>query len=78
MIITCVPVAAGFVFGRFVLRINPVLLLGGIAGSMTSGASLSIVNQEANSSIPSLGYTGAYAFANILLTVAGSVILLLS
>ena len=44
---------------------------------MTSGASLSIVNQEANSSIPSLGYTGAYAFANILLTIAGSLILLL-
>ncbi len=44
---------------------------------MTSGASLSIVNAEARSEVPSLGYTGAYAFANVLLTVAGSVILLL-
>jgi putative transport protein len=44
---------------------------------MTSGAALSIVNREAENSIPSLGYTGAYAFANVLLTVAGSVILLL-
>jgi putative transport protein len=76
-IITSVPVAVGFVFGRYVLRIKPVLLLGAITGSMTSGASLSIVNREAGSSIPSLGYTGAYAFANILLTIAGSVILLL-
>jgi putative transport protein len=76
-IITSVPVAVGFVFGRFVLRLNPVHLLGGITGSMTSGAALSVVNQEAGNSIPSLGYTGAYAFANILLTVAGSLILLL-
>ena len=65
----------GYVFGRKVLKIPPVLLLGGITGSMTSGASLSVVTKAANSSVPSLGYTGAYAFANVLLTVAGSVIL---
>ena len=70
-------VLVGYVFGSKVLSLNPVFLLGGITGSMTSGASLSIVTGEARSSLPSLGYTGAYAFANILLTVAGSVILLL-
>jgi putative transport protein len=43
---------------------------------MTSGAALSVVTNEANSPMPSLGYTGAYAFANVLLTVAGSIILL--
>jgi putative transport protein len=77
IIITVVPVVIGFVFGRYVLKIKPVLLLGAITGSMTSGASLSIVIREADSSIPSLGYTGAYAFANILLTIAGSIILLI-
>jgi putative transport protein len=76
-LVTSIPVLAGFLFGRFVLRIHPVLLLGAITGSMTSGAALSIVNREAGNSIPALGYTGAYAFANVLLTVAGSVILLL-
>lgn len=77
IVVTSVPVLVGYVFGRKVLALNPVYLLGGITGSMTSGASLSIVTGEAKSSLPSLGYTGAYAFANILLTVAGSVILLL-
>ena len=76
-LVTSIPVLAGFLFGRFVLRVHPVLLLGAITGSMTSGAALSIVNREAGNSIPSLGYTGAYAFANVLLTLAGSVILLL-
>ena len=71
---TSIPVLSGYAFGRTVLRIHPVLLLGAITGSMTSGAALSIVNREAGNSVPALGYTGA--FANVLLTVAGSVILL--
>ncbi|MEZ4483277.1 MAG: TrkA C-terminal domain-containing protein [Syntrophotaleaceae bacterium] len=73
--VTVIPVFVGYFFGRKVLNIHPVLLFGGITGSMTSGASLSVVTKAANSSVPSLGYTGAYAFANVLLTVAGSVIL---
>ncbi|MBT8123282.1 MAG: hypothetical protein KJO81_00470 [Gammaproteobacteria bacterium] len=73
--VTIIPIFVGYFFGRKVLKIHPVLLFGGITGSMTSGASLSVVTKAANSSIPSLGYTGAYAFANVLLTIAGSVIL---
>jgi putative transport protein len=42
---------------------------------MTSAAAMSLVNTEANSSIPALGYTGTYAFANVILTVAGTLIM---
>ena len=73
--VTVIPIIVGYIFGRKVLKIHPVLLFGGITGSMTSGASLSVVTKAANSPIPSLGYTGAYAFANVLLTIAGSIIL---
>ena len=73
--VTVVPVLVGYAFGRKVLKIHPVLLLGGITGSMTSGASLSVVTSAAKSPMPSLGYTGAYAFANVLLTIAGSLVL---
>jgi putative transport protein len=75
VMVTVIPVLVGYVFGRKVLKVHPVLLLGGITGSMTSGASLSVVTSAAKSPMPSLGYTGAYAFANMLLTVAGSLIL---
>ncbi|MGI9536944.1 MAG: aspartate:alanine exchanger family transporter [Desulfocapsaceae bacterium] len=75
VMVTTIPILVGYFFGRKVLKIHPVLLFGGICGSMTSGASLSVVTKEANSAMPSLGYTGAYAFANVLLTIAGSVIL---
>jgi putative transport protein len=75
IVVTVSPILVGYFFGRKILKIPPVLLFGGITGSMTSGASLSIVTKAANSSVPTLGYTGAYAFANVLLTVAGSIIL---
>jgi putative transport protein len=75
MLVTSVPIFVGYAFGRRVLSINPVLLLGAITGSMTSGAALSVVNREAGNEMPALGYTGAYAFANVLLTIAGSIIL---
>ena len=75
IIVTVTPVALGYLFGRKILKIPAVLLLGAITGSMTSGASLSVVTAEAKSPVPALGYTGAYAFANVLLTIAGSIIL---
>ena len=75
IIITSVPVLIGYLFGRRILKLNPAMLLGAITGAMTSGAALSIIKEEAKSSIPSLGYTGTYVFANVILTIAGTVIL---
>ena len=77
ILVTIVPVLIGYAFGRKIMGIEPVVLFGAICGAMTSGASLSVVTGAAKSSYPSLGYAGTYAFANILLTVAGSIILLL-
>ena len=72
--VTVAPLVTGWLVGSLVLRLNPAVLLGAITGSMTSGAALSIVNSAARSSVPALGYTGAYAFANVILTVAGTLI----
>jgi putative transport protein len=77
IVVTMVPVLVAYAFGRLVLRFNPALLLGGITGAMTSGASLRVITDESKSMVPALGYTGAYAFANVILTLAGSLILLI-
>lgn len=74
VLVTVAPVATGWLVGSLVLKLNPAVLLGAITGSMTSGAALSIVNSAARSSVPALGYTGAYAFANVILTIAGTLI----
>ena len=71
------PVIVGYLFGRYVLKLNPALLLGSITGAMTSTPSLNIVTKAANSSIPSLGYAGTYTFANIFLTFAGTLLMTL-
>ena len=53
------------------------MLLGSITGAMTSGGALNVINSQSKSTIASIGYTGAYAFANVLLTIAGAMIILL-
>ena len=74
--VTVIPILAGYLFGSKVLKISPALIFGAITGAMTSGAALSVVIKEAKSPVPALGYTGTYAFANVLLVIAGSLIML--
>ena len=76
MSVTIIPILIGYVVGHKILKIAPALLFGAITGAMTSGAALSVVINEAKSPVPALGYTGTYAFANVLLVVAGSLIMM--
>ncbi|MBL8201610.1 MAG: hypothetical protein JNK40_11600 [Chromatiales bacterium] len=75
LFVVATPVLLGYAFGRKVLRLPPVLLIGALTGAMTSAAAMSLVNAEARSTIPALGYTGTYAFANVILTVAGTLVM---
>ncbi len=77
IVVTLVPTLAGYFFGCKILKLNPAEALGGVTGSMTSGAALSVVTDVAKSNAPALGYTGAYAFANVILTLAGTLIMLI-
>lgn len=74
--VTIIPILVGYAVGRKILKISPALIFGAITGAMTSGAALSVVIKEAKSPVPALGYTGTYAFANVLLVVAGSLIMM--
>ncbi len=74
--VTIIPILVGYFVGRKLLGISPALIFGAITGAMTSGAALSVVIKEAKSPVPALGYTGTYAFANVLLVIAGSLIML--
>jgi putative transport protein len=77
IVVTLVPVLVSYAFGRLVLKMNPALLLGSITGAMTSTPSLSIVTEAARSEVPALGYAGTYTFANVLLTFAGTILMML-
>jgi putative transport protein len=75
--VTMSPVITGYLFGNYVLKLSPPILLGAITGAMTSTPSLNIVTTEARSAVPALGYAGTYTFANVFLTFAGTIIMTL-
>jgi putative transport protein len=75
--ITLIPLFIAFAYGYKVLKMNPLMLLGAIVGAMTSGGALNVINHQSKSTIAGIGYTGAYAFANVLLTIAGALMILL-
>ena len=75
--VTLVPQIVGLYFGRYVLRLNPILLLGGLAGAQTFTPGLAAVQERSGSPIAVLGYTGAVPVGHVLLTTWGTVIVLL-
>jgi len=75
LLVVTLPLSLGYLFGRRVLKLEPVVLLGALTGAMTSGPALGLLTREARSPVPTLGYTGTYAMASILLTAAGSLIM---
>jgi putative transport protein len=68
------PHTLGILFGRYILKMNPLIVLGACAGAGTITAALRAVQDEAQSSVPALGYTVPYAIGNILLTAWGPVL----
>ena len=77
IMITVIPMLAAYLVGSRILKLNGAILMGALTGAMTSGASLSVVTAEAKSAVPAIGYAGTYAFGNVLLMVAGPIMLLL-
>jgi putative transport protein len=76
--VALIPHVTALLFGRYVLRMNPVILLGACAGAGTVTAALRAVQDEAGSTLPVLGYTVPYAIGNILLTAWGPVVVMLT
>ena len=75
-LVAVTPHLVALLFGRYVLNINPVILLGACAGAGTVTAALRAIQDEAGSKLPVLGYTVPYAIGNILLTAWGPVIVM--
>lgn len=74
VLVAIIPHITAILFGRYVLRMNPVILLGACTGAGTITAGLRAVQEEAQSKLPALGYTVPYAIGNILLTAWGPVL----
>jgi putative transport protein len=74
IVVTLTPLIAGLFFGRYVLRLNPALLVGGIAGAQTMIAGVAAVQEKSDSPVATLGYSYTVAFGHVLLTTWGTII----
>jgi len=73
--VTLVTAVLPWLWGKYVLKLNPVINIGACTGAGVITAALKAVSEEAKSSLPALGYPVPYAVSTILLTVAGYIIL---
>lgn len=74
MVVTVVPPLVALYFGRYVLRLHPMILLGALAGAQTEAASMNKVIEMSGSNTPVVGFTVCYAISNVLLAVCGPII----
>ena len=74
LVIAVLPHTVAILFGRYVLKMNPVIVLGACSGAGTITAALRAIQEEAKSELPALGYTVPYAVGNIVLTAWGPVL----
>jgi putative transport protein len=74
VIVTIVPLAVGALVARYVLKLSPLMILGGLAGAQTCTPGLNALREASGSNVGSLAYTVPYAIGNILLTMWGPVV----
>ncbi|QKJ86559.1 transporter [Paramixta manurensis] len=75
--VSLIPVVLCYLFGAYILRMNRALLFGAIMGARTCAPAMEIISDTSRSNIPALGYAGTYAIANVLLTLAGTLIVII-
>jgi putative transport protein len=74
LVVTLVPLIVATLFARHVLRMNPVIACGALAGAMTVDAAVTGCCEVAESQTPVLGVAVPYAVGNVVLTVMGPII----
>lgn len=74
VVVTVVPLIVATLFAYRILRMNPVIICGALAGAMTVDAAVTGACDVAESQTPVLGVAVPYAVGNVLLTVMGPII----
>ncbi|WP_375307537.1 TrkA C-terminal domain-containing protein [Bradyrhizobium sp. A11] len=74
LVVTLVPLIVATLFAYHVLRMNPVITCGALAGAMTVDAAVTGACEVAESQTPVLGVAVPYAVGNFVLTVLGPII----
>jgi putative transport protein len=74
MVVTMLPLAAGTFFARKLFGMNPIMVVGSLAGAQTCTPGLNALREVSGSNVGALAYTVPYAISNIVLTIWGPVV----
>ena len=72
-VITIVPMVITMIVGHFFLKINFLVLIGALTGSMTSTPALSAVDPMTDSNGPKIAYATVYPFALVLIIICSQI-----
>ncbi len=75
VVVTLAPQLVGLLVGRYVLKLNPLLLLGALAGAQTMTAALASVQERSGSPVAVIGYSSTVAFGHILISIGGTALI---
>lgn len=75
VIVTLTPQLVGLFVGRYILKLNPVLLLGALAGAQTMTAALASVQERSGSPVAVIGYSSTVAFGHVLISIGGTALI---
>jgi len=78
IIVTLLPLIVGTLFAHRILRMNPVVICGALAGAMTVDAAVAGACEVAESQTPVLGVAVPYTIANVFLTMLGPIVVALT
>ena len=70
-IVTTIPPFLVWAIGYHIMKINPAVLMGGVAGARSHSGPAREAAKEIDSSVPWIGFPVAYAVSGVLLTVFG-------
>jgi AspT/YidE/YbjL antiporter-like protein len=74
LLVTLLPALTSLFLGRHLLKLEPPILLGAIAGQQCSPPAIDTIVRAAGNTSPMLGYTVTYALSNVLLPLLGPLI----
>jgi putative transport protein len=74
MVVLAVPLGVGYIFGRYVLKLDLLSALGGICGGMTSTPGLGAITAKTSARAPVISYAAAYPVALIFMTIVAQVL----
>jgi putative transport protein len=73
-----VPTFISYVVGLYVLKMDPMVLAGAVAGARNSTTAMRAISDRSKSTIPAIGYPVPYALSTVVFLVYGYLAMLLS